>query len=156
MRIEAAAPFELTPAPDGVQHAVKSDIQISVFPDVGEVKMKHRVGQRPQADAESRWLYIHLVDKDIRIYIHGTHVVVAKAELLPTFRTHSKEEATNIAFKSFAEGTDARGRRTWDTENNREVFKKALDLAEMGIRSKILSEVQYAANASLGKDDEAE
>lgn len=154
MRIDAAAPFEITPAPDGVQHAVKANIQISVFPDVGEVQMKHRMGQRPEADAESRWLFIHLVDKDVKIYVHGTHVVVAEANLLPTFSTNSREEVLNKAFKSFTEGTNERGRRTWNTESNRQILNKAMDFAEMGIRSKILAEVQYAANSVLGKDDE--
>ena len=152
MRIDSEPPFEITPAPDGVKNAVKGNIQISVFPDVGEVEMKHRIGKRPAADAESRWLYINLVDKNVRIYIHGTHVVVAKAELLPTFRTNSREELMEAVFKNIKPFKTEKNRYVVDTEENRKILDAIFETVEMGIRSRLLAEMNHGAAAPLGEE----
>lgn len=150
MRIESESPFEISGAPDGVKTAVKDGIQISIFPDVGEVELKHRIGKRPGIDAESRWLYIDLLDKDVRIYVHGTHVVVAEAELLPTFTTNSREELIEEVFRVMQVGSDKNKRYTVDTEQNRKIITEMMGLCELGVRSRLLAEMNY--NAAKGVD----
>jgi len=145
MRIQSEPPFELSGGPDGVKHGVKGHIQVSVFPDVGEVVMKHRVGKRPEWGAESRWLYVHLKDKDLRIYVHGTHVVVSERELLPTFTTNAREELMQQAFKHMVLGSDENKRNTVDTPHNRKVIEGILELCEVGLRSRLLAEVHHGA-----------
>ena len=146
MRIQSEPPFELSGSDtEGVQHAVKGHIQVSVLPDVGEVEMKHRVGQRPGIDAESRWLYINLKDKNLRIYVHGTHVVVAEKELLPTFTTNSREELMEHVFKHMKPGSDENKRPTVDTPQNRRIISEVLELSEIGIRSKLLAGMSHGA-----------
>ncbi len=145
MRIEGEPPFELSGDSDGTRHAVKGHIQISVFPDVGEIVMKHRVGKRPDIDAESRWLYINLPDKNLRIYIHGTHVVVAERELLPTFSTKSRIELMKLAFKKMRIGSDEKKRNTVDTPQNRRIIEDILEMSEVGTRSRLLAEMTHGA-----------
>ena len=152
MRIEEAPPFELTVAPDGVKTAVKGHIQVSVFPDVGEVKMKHRRAKRPGIQAESRWLYINLVDKNLRIYVHGTHVVVAEAELLGTFTTNSRTELLELAFKHLKAHKTEKNRYVVDTEKNRKIINDIFEMVELGIKSRLLAEMNHSAAAVLGKD----
>ena len=152
MRIESEAPFEITPAPDGVKHAVKGSIQISVFPDVGEVVMKHRIGKRPGIDAESRWLYVNLVDQNVKIYVHGTHVVVAAKELLPTFTTNSREELMETAFKHLRAHKTEKNKYIVDTEHNRNVINTIFEEIEMGVRSSLLAEMNHGSAFPLGKE----
>lgn len=83
MRIEPFEPFKLHPDPDGTQHAVKDGIGISVLPDVGEVKIKHRVGIHPSTGEKSRWLFIQA--GDVKVFVNGRHIVITKRDLLPTF-----------------------------------------------------------------------
>ena len=115
--------------------------------------MKHRNGKRPEAEAESRWLYIDLVDKDVRIYVHGTHVVVAKAELLPTFTTNSREELMETAFKYIKPHKTEQNRYVVDTEENRHVLNNIFETLEMGVRSRLLAEMNYGAAVPLGKEE---
>ena len=149
MRIESEPPFEITNAPDGVKHAVKENIQISVFPDVGEVKMRHKIGMRASV-GESRWLYITLVDKGVNIYIHGTHVVVSEKKLLPTFTTHSREELMETAFKNLRAHKTEKNKYIVDTEGNRHVLNEIFEEIEMGIRSRLLAEMNHGAALPLG------
>ena len=153
MRIEAEPPFELTPEPDGTKHAVKDHIQISVHPDLGEVVMKHRVGNRPEAGLQSRWLYVYLKDKDVRIYVNGTHVVVAEAELAPTFTENTHEELANLAFKKMKVGKTEKSIYTMDTEHNRRIVAELFRLGEIGARSRLLAKVNHAAVNVLGEGE---
>ncbi len=152
MRIQGDPPFEITNAPDGVKSAVKGHIQVSVFPDVGEVKMKHRIGKRPAADAESRWLYVDLVDKNVRLYVHGTHVVVAEAQLLPTFSTNSREELMELAFKNLRAEKTEKNRYVVDSAHNRKIINDIFEMVELGVRSKLLAEMSFGAAKPLGEE----
>lgn len=82
MKIEPMTPFKIEPEEDGTQHAIHDNIQISVLPDFDNVKIKHRNAVKPFSNGQhTRWLYIKV--DDIKIYVHGTHVVVSKKELNP-------------------------------------------------------------------------
>jgi len=82
MRIDPLPPFEIHPEPDGTQHATKDNIQITVLPDVGEIKMFHRNALHQSSGGHTRWLVIKA--GDLNIFVHGTHVVVTKNDLYPT------------------------------------------------------------------------
>ena len=148
MRITPEPPFEITNAPDRVKHAVKGNIQVSVFPDVGEVEMKHRIGKRPDIEAESRWLCIDLKDKGVNLYVHGTHVVVSEKQLLPTFTTNSLEELMNAAFKAL-KPDKVQNRYVIDTPKNRKILAELFILCETGVRSRLLAEISYGQGKGI-------
>ncbi len=83
MRIDPLPPFEIHPEPDGTQHATKDNIQITVLPDMGDVKIKHRNAINQPTGNHVRWLYIKA--PGVNIYVHGTHVVISKSDIYPTF-----------------------------------------------------------------------
>ena len=79
-------PFRLVSEPDGTQRAIKDEIEVTVLPDVACV-IRHRVGVHKAVgskgiDRQTRWLLVEL-EGSIRLFVHGTHVVVTRQDLNP-------------------------------------------------------------------------
>ncbi len=145
MEISPAPPFEVSQEPDGTQHAVRDNIQVTILPDVGECKVSHRVGQKIEAGKSTRWLHLDLVERGIHVFIHGTHVVVSEKDLNPNFDLQSKEQLLVDAFKYLRVEKDEKGRYVIDTENNRRVVGRLLDLVTDRERDRIWNWVRYTA-----------
>jgi len=116
MFIGAQPPFELTNEPDGTKHAIKDDIQITVLPDVGDVELKHRVGQQTQGLEQSRWLYGKL--GELRLYVNGTHVIITKKEMIPTFNRPTIQKTIQDIFKHIKPAKNKRGEYVIENEKN--------------------------------------
>ena len=86
MRIEPGPPFRLIPEPQGTRYFNQDSLQISVLPDC-DCEIKHRNGIHMDLAhvgvRRTRWMPL-ILDNGIRIYIHGTHVVITRQDLLPT------------------------------------------------------------------------
>lgn len=122
MQIQETPPFKLTREPSGVQHAVKDNIQITILPDAGEVLVTHRKGVKPFTSETSRWLHVFLKDSGHRIFINGTHVVVTRKDMLPTFDLRADGEIVESILRHVKIHKNERGAYVLDTKGNREVL----------------------------------
>lgn len=140
--IQAQLPFALSTEDDGTQHAIRENIKVSVLPDV-KANISHRNANRPFQEKAARWLIVKTED-GLNIYIHGTHVVVTKKELIPTFKEEeTAEDLLNEAFRLMkVEKID--GRYTAHTKRNKEILAHALDRVQSNTRRETVGTLMYA------------
>lgn len=139
--IQPQPPFALSTDDEGTQHAIRDDIKISVLSDV-PAKIDHLNANRPFQGKAFRWLVIEL-ENNIKIYVHGTHVLVSKKDLVPTFKeSETLDELLEQAFKTMkVEKID--GRYTAKTEFNKKVLEYILDRATSNARLETVSAVNF-------------
>lgn len=146
--INPDAPFERSTEPDGTKHAINGNIQVSVLPDAGSnVTMKYRAGVRQKTGEKSKWLMV-LID-DLYIFVHGTHVVVTKTKLQPTFTTDDDESIISDSIKGLLIVKDEIGRYVLDETRARQVLTQALARAKSKENNTIVSNLRYAVNKVL-------
>ena len=145
MQIETCAPFRISKDPDGAQHAVKDAIQITVTADLGDVVLNHRVGTKPDAGPDSRWLHAHLQDHGVHVFVSGTHVVVTAKDYLPTFNDlQTPQELMDEALLYMRPEMDGAGRHVVDTENNRRVLLRLFDLVRDQEQNRVMAWIKHA------------
>ena len=147
MQIEPQAPFRISNEKDGTKHAIKNNIQISVFPDVKDVKIKHRVAQKPMANKESRWLYITI--GDLKLYINGTHVLITHEDLVPTFPITEIDEYVEEIIKRLRVTKDEKGRYIVKNPKNKAMVKKVLEVFDLDSRKKALDTLKCGQTRNL-------
>ncbi len=144
MYIQAEPPFAITKDPDGAQHAVRDSIQVTITGDLGEAKVNHRRGSKPEAGAESRWLHIHLKTRRVHIFVAGTHVVVTGKDYLPTFDLKTSDDLLNEAIKLMKADKNERGAYVVDTPNNRQVLARLFDQVRETESNRLLAWARHA------------
>ncbi len=86
MRIDPTPPYALSPRPKGTRNLNQESFQISVLPDCScEIKYRNGIHVDLAGDSmrRTRWALLSF-DNGVKIYIHGTHVVITRQDLLPT------------------------------------------------------------------------
>jgi hypothetical protein len=158
MQINGQPPFELSEA-DGASCAVRGDLQISVLADAGEVAMCHRVAKNP-VGGTIRWLMIDLKDHGLRVYVSGGSVVVSAADFSPEFfALPSADDLVNQVLERIeiaeVEFVNVHGKKrrkpNVDTERNREMFAKLVELVTSRERSRLLAEARYGVLKGIDK-----
>lgn len=144
MYIETDAPYRLTKADDGSHHATKENLQLTVTKDCGDVALNHRVGQKPSAGQESRWLHANLKDHGIHLYVSGSHIVLTGVDRLPTFDLPTPESLTTEAMNRMVIEKDERGAYIIDTTTNRDVLKTLFEIVTEAEKNRLLQWAKLA------------
>lgn len=147
MQIEPQAPFRLSKEPDGTQHAIKDNIQITVLPDVEDCIIKHRVANKPYAEKSARWLLVTI--GDLKMYVNGTHVVVTNRDLNPTFDIPTVNDYVDEVFKRIKIVKDTKGRYIIDTDRNRAKLQTILKSLELDSSASALNKLRHGTDKGL-------
>lgn len=111
---------------DGVQHAVKDDIKVSILPDVENAEMKHKVIVQPLRDSSGVRILKILIG-DLKIFVNNNHFVITKKELYPKLEACDADWCVENIMKYVSVDKDEKGRYTINNEKNLKTLKNIVE-----------------------------
>lgn len=138
-------PFMLT-TEDGVRHAVKGNIKVSVLPDVGEVKMMHKFVFQPLKDSSGVRI-LKMIIGDLKIFVNNDHFVITKKEIYPKLKPFDLDWCVDSLLVHISVDKDEKGRYSIKNEKNAATIRKFVEAA-LEYKN---AEMQDSLNSNIGK-----